>query len=189
MSWLSILFASLFGSNILLTKFVDIYAMQSLKKLDVAFYVGLFMIDVTVVSSILVYGIYHFVLLPFNLTFLTFLIAVIMIAFVSEIEELILKKFLPKHYEQYGFYFPLISMNAVITATILLVINPQMDFWTMLAYAIFIPVGFIGVIILMAIYQERFDKLRMTPKAFQGMAITLITLALIAMALLGFGGL
>jgi hypothetical protein len=55
-------------------------------------------------------------------------------------------------------------MNAVITATILLVINPQMDFWTMLAYAIFIPVGFIGVIILMSIYQERFDKLRMTPK-------------------------
>jgi Na+-translocating ferredoxin:NAD+ oxidoreductase subunit A len=96
MSWLSILFASLFGSNILLTKFVDIYAMQSLKKLDVAFYVGLFMIDVTVVSSILVYGIYHFVLLPFNLTFLTFLIAVIMIAFVSEIEELILKKFFTK---------------------------------------------------------------------------------------------
>jgi Na+-translocating ferredoxin:NAD+ oxidoreductase RnfA subunit len=41
----------------------------------------------------------------------------------------------------------------------------------------------------MVIYQERLDRTSRIPGPFQGLSITLIILALIAMALVGLGGL
>jgi len=95
MNLISILLTAVIGGNIVLTQFVDITLLRNLRKLDVAFFVGMFMIDITLVSGLLFYGLYHWVLVPMDITFLSFIVAVLVIASVSQLEWWGLKRFFP----------------------------------------------------------------------------------------------
>ena len=189
MNLIAILLGGLFSGNVLLTKFLDITLLQSVKKLDGALIILVGMVDVALVSGLIFYPLYTFVLVPFDLAYLSFVVIVVSIALVTEIEELILKRFFQSYYENYSFYFPLISINVVITYSLFFLTESPMDLWSFLLTLIVYPVGIVGVMMMMIVYQERVDKLNRTPLPFKGIGLTLITLALIAMALIGFGGL
>jgi Na+-translocating ferredoxin:NAD+ oxidoreductase RnfA subunit len=189
MNLIAIIVSGLFGGNLLLTKFLDLTLLQSVKKLDVAVIILIGMLDVTLISGLVFYPLYTYVLLPFELGYLSFVVIVVLIALVTEVEEAIVKRFFKTYYENYSFYFPLISINVVITYLALLITVSDVDFWSYIVSLIVYPLGMVGIMIMMIIYQERFDKLNRTPLPFKGIGLTLITLALIAMALIGFGGL
>jgi Na+-translocating ferredoxin:NAD+ oxidoreductase RnfA subunit len=108
---------------------------------------------------------------------------------VSQTELWALKRFFPKWYDAYGFYFPLISLNAVLTVVLLQFQAPTFTFFAVIVTSLAVPLGFVMINLLMVIYQERLEKLNRVPKVFQGLSITFILLALIAMALVGLGGL
>jgi Na+-translocating ferredoxin:NAD+ oxidoreductase RnfA subunit len=184
----SILLTALIGGNILLTKFIDITYLRNLRKLDVAFFVGLFMIDIALISGVLYFLVYHFFLVPFGFTFFGFITAVLIIALVSEGELWALKRFFPSWHERYGFYFPLISINALLTYLLLQFQGPTLTLVDVLVSSLAVPAGFVMINLLMVIYQERLEKLNRVPAVFQGLSITFIILALIAMALVGLGG-
>jgi electron transport complex protein RnfA len=189
MNLISILLTAVIGGNIVLTQFVDISLLRNLRKLDVAFFVGMFMIDITLVSGLIFYGFYHLVLVPINLTFLSFLSSVMIIALVSQGEWWILKRFFPKWHEAYGFYFPLVTTNAVITFVLMSFITSNLSLWDVVVSSLAVPLGFVMINLLMVIYQERLERTSRIPGPFQGLSITLIILALMAMGLLGLGGL
>jgi electron transport complex protein RnfA len=189
MNFISILLTAVIGGNIVLTQFVDISLLRNLRKLDVAFFVGMFMIDITLVSGLIFYGFYHLVLVPINLTFLSFLSSVMIIALVSQGEWWILKRFFPKWHEAYGFYFPLVTTNAVITFVLMSFITSNLSLWDVVVSSLAVPLGFVMINLLMVIYQERLERTSRIPGPFQGLSITLIILALMAMGLLGLGGL
>ena len=189
MNLISILLTAVIGGNIVLTQFVDITLLRNLRKLDVAFFVGMFMIDITLVSGLLFYGLYHWVLVPMDITFLSFIVSVLVIASVSQLEWWGLKRFFPKWHETYGFYFPLVTTNAVITFVLMTMISGTPTIWDIIVTSVAVPLGFVMINMLMVIYQERLDRTSRIPGPFQGLSITLIILALIAMALVGLGGL
>jgi Na+-translocating ferredoxin:NAD+ oxidoreductase RnfA subunit len=100
-----------------------------------------------------------------------------------------LKRFFPKWHETYGFYFPLVTTNAVITFVLMTLISGTPTIWDIIVTSVAVPLGFVMINLLMVIYQERLDRTSRIPGPFQGLSITLIILALIAMALVGLGGL
>jgi electron transport complex protein RnfA len=189
MNLMSVILTAIIGGNIVLTQFVDITLLRNLRKLDVAFFVGMFMIDITLVSGLVFYGFYHLILVPMDLTFLSFLSSVMIIALVSQGEWWIIKRFFPKWHEAYGFYFPLVTTNAVITFVLMSFITTSFTFWDVVVSSLAVPLGFVMINMLMVIYQERLDRTSRIPGPFQGLSITLIILALMAMGLLGLGGL
>jgi electron transport complex protein RnfA len=190
MTIFTIFLSALFSGNILLSKFLDITLVNNLKKLDVALMVTFLIIDVAFVSSLLYYGLYAWVLLPLNLTFFGFVAMVIIIVIISEVESVLILKFFPTYYEKYSLYFPFVTMNALIPLVLMSITGPVLPpLWIVLSNAIALPLGFVMILLLMIVYRERFDSLKRIPRSFQGLAITLLTLALIAMALFGFGGL
>ena len=189
MNIVTLILTALIGGNIILTQFVDVTLLRNLRKLDVAFFVGMFMVDITLVSGLIFYGVYHLLLVPMDLTFLSFLSAVIIIALVSQGEWWVLKKFFPKWHEAYGFYFPLVTTNAVITFVLMSLITANVTIIEVIVSSLAVPLGFVMINLLMVIYQERLERTSRIPAPFQGLSITLIILALIAMGLLGLGGL
>lgn len=188
MNLLSVIITALIGGNIVLTTFIDITYLRNLRKLDVALFVGFFMMDVTLISGILYFLVYHLFLVPLGFGFLGFLVAVLIIALVAEGERWGIQRFLPSWYEKYGFYFPLISINAVITFVLLQFQGPATSIWDVIVFSLAVPLGFVMINLLMVVYQERLEKLNRVPKVFQGLSMTFILLALIAMALVGLGG-
>jgi electron transport complex protein RnfA len=189
MNIISVILTAVIGGNIVLTQFVDITLLRNLRKLDVAFFVGMFMIDITLVSGLLFYGVYHLILVPMELTFLSFLFAVFIIALVSQGEWWIIKRFFPKWHEAYGFYFPLVTTNAVIAFVLMTLASTNLSIWDVVVSSLAVPLGFVMINLLMVIYQERLERTSRIPAPFQGLSITLIILALMAMGLLGLGGL
>jgi electron transport complex protein RnfA len=189
MNLISILLTAVIGGNIVLTQFVDISLLRNLRKLDVAFFVGMFMIDITLVSGLVFYGVYQWVLIPMALTYLSFIAAVFIIALISQVEWAIIKRFFPKWHEAYSFYYPLVTTNAVITFVLMTLISGTPTIWDIIVTSVAVPLGFVMINLLMVIYQERLERTSRIPAPFQGLSITLIILALIAMGLLGLGGL
>lgn len=189
MNLISILLTAVIGGNIVLTQFVDISLLRNLRKLDVAFFVGMFMIDITLVSGLIFYGWVQWVLMPLSWTFLSFISAVLIVALVSQLEFWVLKRFFPTWHEAYGFYFPLVTTNAVITFVLMTLISGTPTIWDIIVTSVAVPLGFVMINLLMVIYQERLERTSRIPAPFQGLSITLIILALIAMGLLGLGGL
>jgi Na+-translocating ferredoxin:NAD+ oxidoreductase RnfA subunit len=61
--------------------------------------------------------------------------------------------------------------------------------WDVIVSSLAVPFGFVMINLLMVIYQERLERTSRIPAPFQGLSITLIILALIAMGLIGLGGL
>lgn len=189
MNLISVILTALIGGNIVLTQFIDISLLRNLRKLDVAFFVGMFMLDITLVSGLIFYGLYHLLLLPLGLTFLSFITAILVIGGVSQGEQWILKRFFPKWHEAYGFYFPLIRTNVVVTFVLISLLTPTTTLLDVIVSSLAVPFGFVMINLLMVIYQERLEKTSRIPSPFQGLSMTFILLALIAMALLGLGGL
>jgi Na+-translocating ferredoxin:NAD+ oxidoreductase RnfA subunit len=179
----------LLGGNLVLSQFVDITLLRNLRKLDVAFFVGIFMVDITFVSGILFYGLYHFVLVPNGFTYLGFLLAMLIIALVSQGEQQLIKKFFPTWFERYQFYFPLITTNAVIAFVLMTFTEVNTTIWEVMVSSLAVPLGFVMINLLIVIYQERLEKTSRIPVPFQGLGITFILLALITMAIIGLGGL
>jgi Na+-translocating ferredoxin:NAD+ oxidoreductase RnfA subunit len=82
-----------------------------------------------------------------------------------------------------------VTTNAVITFVLMSFITTSFTFWDVIVSSLAVPIGFVMINMLMVIYQERLDRTSRIPGPFQGLSITLIMLALIAMGLVGLGGL
>jgi Na+-translocating ferredoxin:NAD+ oxidoreductase RnfA subunit len=87
------------------------------------------------------------------------------------------------------FYFPLVTTNAVITFVLMSFITSNLSLWDVVVSSLAVPLGFVMINLLMVIYQERLETTSRIPGPCQGLSITLIILALMAMGLLGLGGL
>jgi len=188
MNLIMLIFSALLGGNLLITQFLDISLLQNIKKTNVAFFIGLSMSVVTLITGLIFYPIYTYLLLPNRLGYLSFLIIVILIAFITEIGETLLKRYQPKLDEAYGFYLPLISTNVIIAYIVLLLTSTSFTFLAWVTTLISLPIGVMLTMVMILVYLERLEKVNRTPLPFKGLAITLILLSLIGMVIVGFGG-
>ncbi|MCS6770798.1 MAG: RnfA-Nqr electron transport subunit [Kiritimatiellae bacterium] len=129
-----------------------------------------------------------------NLSVLSYLVYIFVIAATVQLVEMYVRKFFPGLYRAFGVFLPLITTNCLILFVCLEVMkNLSVDAgapWGLdrtLIHAISSGLGFMLAIVLMAGIRQELDTCDV-PAPLRGPAITLITAGILALAFLGFTG-
>ncbi|MCX7774617.1 MAG: Rnf-Nqr domain containing protein [Rectinemataceae bacterium] len=143
---------------------------------------------VTVLATAATWPIYHFVLVPLNLTFLQILIFILVIASLVQLVEFYLKKNVPGLYSAMGIYLPLITTNCAILAITFENISFKYTFIQSISYSVGGSLGYLLAMVLLAGIRDRI-RTSPVPKFLEGTPILFIATALIGIAFMGFSGL
>lgn len=193
MSYLSLAFGAILVNNVVLSQFLGICPFLGVsKKKSQAAGMGIAVIAVVFLSSLLTFSVQKFVLVPLNIEYLQIATFILIIASLVQFSELIIKKFFPSLYKDFGIYLPLITTNCIVLGTALnnLILSntiANFNFLHLIVYSLSIPVGYLIVIYLFSSIRVRLESAPI-PKAFKGVPIALITTAFMALAFRGFSG-
>ena len=188
LSYVSLAISAILVSNVILGQFLGICPFLGVSKnRKQAFGMGVAIIAVVFVSSLITYGIYHIVLNNLEISYMDNVIFILVIAALVQFTEMLVKKFFPSLYEDFGIYLSLITTNCVVLGVTLNNITLGHTFLQMCVYSLAIPVGYLMVIFIFSAIREQLDKAPV-PKAFKGVPIALICAAFMALAFTGFAG-
>ena len=134
-----------------------------------------------------------------DLTYLSFILFIAVIAGIVQLVEMIVERFSPALYSALGIFLPLIAVNcAIMGASLFMQQRIQMDPATSsqaigsigdaLVYAISSGIGWTLAIVGLAAIREKMAYTDV-PKPLRGLGITFITVGLMAMAFMCFSGL
>jgi electron transport complex protein RnfA len=174
-------------NNVVLSQFMGLCPFLGVsKKIKTAAGMGAAVIFVITIASFITSLLYKYVLdTSLNLTYLTTIVFILVIAALVQIVEMIIKKKSPALYQSLGVYLPLITTNCAVLGVALTNVQNKYDVLTGTIAGIGTSAGFAIAIIIMAGVRERCEH-NNVPKAFQGMPIVLITAGLMSIAFFGF---
>ena len=180
--------ASIFTSNMILANFLGMCSFIAVsKEIPTSLGLGQAVTFVLTGTGIINYLIYHFILVPFNLQFLRFIIFIISIAAFVQLVEMILERYIPNLYYSLGIFLPLITVNCAIFGVALFMIIRDYNFIQSLAFSVGSGVGWTMAIVALAGIRQKIKNAPI-PKGLKGPGITLIITGLMAMAFIGFSG-
>lgn len=186
--YFTLFIGALLVNNFVLTKFVGLCIFFGVSKsLNASIGMGMAVTSVITLSSALAWVVYHFILLPFNLTFLTTIMFVILIASFVQLLELIIKKQAPTLYGMWGIYLLLIATNCIVLSVPITSAQSNYSFGQSLVFSIGAGMGFSLALILMASLREKLVYADV-PKPLEGTGIAFILAGMLALAFLGFSG-
>jgi Na+-transporting NADH:ubiquinone oxidoreductase subunit E len=122
-----------------------------------------------------------------DLSFLGFISFIGVIAAMVQILEMTLDKFFPPLYNALGIFLPLITVNCAILGGSLFMQEKSYDFLESVVYGIGCGVGWALAIAALAGIREKL-KYSDVPPPLRGLGITFITVGLMALAFMSFGG-
>jgi len=195
MELLTIAFGAFLIQNIVLTQFLGLCSFFGVgNKEDSALGMGLAVTFVITLSSIVTYALYIYVLVPFNLQFLSTISFILVISGLVQFVEMVIKKYFPTLYQNLGVYLPLITTNCAVLGVAILNIDTistdysdGMNWLIMVVFSFFTASGYAFVIYLFALIREQIGKAPVH-KSVKGVPIALITAFVMAMAFNGFVG-
>lgn len=186
--YLLLFIATVITNNFVLTRFLGLCIFFGVsKKLDASVGMGMAVTSVITLSSMLSWAVYHFILVPLNVTFLTTIVFVLVIAGFVQLLEMIIRKMAPALYKLWGIYLLLIATNCVVLGVPLLNVDSGYSFSKSVVHAVGSGVGFALALIIMASLRERI-RLANVPKPLEGLGIAFILAGMLALSFLGFSG-
>ena len=186
---LSVVISGVITNNIVLVQSLGICPFLGVsKKLDSGLGMGLAVTFVLVISSLVCYILYYFVLVPLDYVYLQTIVFILIIAVLVQLLDIVLKKVSPSLYNSLGVYLALITTNCAVLGTANNVISYGYDILTTVVHAVSVGLGFTLALLIMGGIRERMEISRI-PKFFKGLPIALITAGIMAMAFSGLGGL
>ena len=188
-SIVGILIAAILSENFILVKFYGICPFMGVsKKIDTALGMGMAVTFVMALASAATYGVYYYLLLPFELQFMQTVAFILVIASIVQVVEMFLKKFVPALYKALGIFLPLITTNCAVLGVALVNVQKGYDFLQSVLNGACGGIGFTVAIVLFASIRERVDKAE-PPESFKGYPLALIAAGFLALAFMGFSGL
>ena len=157
------------------------------KKVGTALGMGFAVTFVMGVSSVFTWLCYHYILAPLDVTYLSTLSFIVVIASLVQFVEMFMKKSLPSLYNALGIYLPLITTNCAVLGAALLNITEEYTLVVSVLNGVFSALGFTLAIVVMAGVRERLESSKI-PKCMKGFPISLITAGLLSIAFMGFKG-
>lgn len=196
--YLSLFVRSIFIENMALSFFLGMCTFLAIsKKIQAA--VGL-SIAVTVVLAITVPVnnlIYHYLLADgalawagypdLDLSFLGLLSYIGVIAAIVQIMEMFLDKYVPALYNALGVFLPLITVNCAILGAALFMVERDYNFAESVVFGVGSGLGWGFAIVALAGIREKL-KYSDIPQGLQGLGITFITVGLMSLGFMSFGG-
>ncbi len=122
-----------------------------------------------------------------DLSFLQLVVFIGVIAAVVQILEMFLDKYVPTLYNTLGVFLPLITVNCAIMGGVLFMVERQYTFVESVIYGAGTGTGWALALVALAGVREKL-KYSDIPEGLQGLGITFITVGLIALAFMSFGG-
>lgn len=189
----AILISTIFINNYVLSQILGLCPFLGVsKKLDSALGMGLAVIFVMTLASFITYIVYKYVLVPFQIEYLSTMSFILVIAALVQFVEMVIEKVSPSLYQALGIFLPLITTNCAVLGVAVLNINSGFvtsEFGLLKASVQGFGggVGFTLALLLMAGIRERLE-LADIPKNLQGLPITFVLAGLMALAFLGFSG-
>ena len=179
-----------FISNFVLTQFLGLCPFFGVsKKTEMALGMGLAVLFVMTLASIMTFPIYHFVLVPLNITHLQTIVFILIIASTVQFVEVFMKKALTALYDMLGLYLPLMATNCAIMGVALINIQSEFTFIEAIVNSLGAGFGFLLAIVLLAGVREKYDHNTDVPEIFKGFPLALFAAGLMSIAFMGFQGL
>lgn len=185
----TILVAGILTDNFVLGQFLGICPFLGVsKKLNTAVGMGAAVIFVMVLATLVTYPLYAHLLVPSGLDYLQTIVFILVIAALVQLVETVLKKYMVSLYQALGIYLPLITTNCAVLGVTILHFSKGYTYIQSIVNAFAGGVGFLVAMVIFAGVRQRLESCNI-PKALQGLPITLISAAIVAMSFLGFSGL
>ena len=122
-----------------------------------------------------------------DLSFLSFITFIGVIAALVQILEMVLDKFFPPLYNALGIFLPLITVNCAIFGGVSFMVQRAYNFSESIVYGIGSGIGWMLAIVALAGLREKM-KYSDVPKGLRGLGITFITVGLMALGFMSFSG-
>ncbi|SHE51397.1 Na+-transporting NADH:ubiquinone oxidoreductase subunit E [Microbulbifer donghaiensis] len=122
-----------------------------------------------------------------DLSFLGLLSYIGVIAALVQILEMFLDKYVPALYNALGVFLPLITVNCAIMGASLFMVEREYNFGESVAYGFGAGLGWALAITALAGIRERL-KYSDVPNGLKGLGITFITVGLMSLGFMSFGG-
>jgi len=185
--YLLILVGAVFVNNIVMVKILGLCPFMGVsKKLETSLGMGAATTFVLTVASGTSYLINQYLLGP-ELSYLTTLSFIVVIAGIVQFTEMVIRKTSPVLYQVLGIYLPLITTNCAVLGIPLLNVQAKHNFMESLFFGFGGAVGFTLVLVLFAGMRERMEGADV-PAIFKGSAIAMITAGLMSLSFMGFSG-
>lgn len=187
---LYIILIGVFANNYVLQQTTGICPFLGVsKKFDQASGMGVAVIFVMMAATAVTWPIQKLVLEQYNLEYLQTIVFILVIAALVQFVEIVLKKFIPALYKSLGVYLPLITTNCAVLGIAIdnLSYDYVTNFGTALLSSLGVGIGFLFAMVLFAGVRSRIENCP-SPKAVQGLPITLIAASIVSLAFYGFAG-
>lgn len=186
--YLSIIITAIFINNIVFSQFLGICPFLGVsKKISSALGMGGAVTFVITIATVASWLIQYYVLNPLHLEFLQTIVFILVIAFLVQLLEIVMKKTVPALYQALGVFLPLITTNCAVLGVAILVIQKGFNLMESLTYGIATAIGFTLALWVFAGIREHLDLIDV-PKGMKGVPIALICAGILAMAFMGFSG-
>ncbi len=185
---LAVLFGAVFTNNILLTNYLGMCSFLAIsREVKSAVGLGVAVTFVMTMTNALNWPIYYYVLVPLDLTYLGFIVYIIVIAGSVQLVEMIIERVSESLYMNLGIFLPLITVNCAVFGAILFMFIRKYTFIASVAYGLGAGLGWALAIVAMSGIRQKIAKAKL-PKGLEGPGITLITAGIMALAFMGFSG-
>lgn len=184
-----LLLAAMLIENFVFTKYLGLCIFFGVsQKKETAIGMGITFTLVMVLSAIISWVLYTYVLQALHLDFLKIIVFIGTVAIFVQAVDTILRKVNPYLFKKLGVYLVLITTNCIILAVPLLNADRNYGAFESLTFALGAGVGFAIAMFLMASVREKLELARV-PATFKGLPIAFVVTGLFALAFLGFSGL
>lgn len=188
LTYVSIIVTAIFINNIVLSQFLGVCPFLGVsKKISSALGMGAAVTFVITLATVVAWLLQTYVLNPLDLQFLQTIVFILVIAFLVQMLEIVLKKITPALYSSLGVFLPLITTNCAVLGVAILVIQKGFNLMEAVTYGFATSLGFTLALWIFAGIREQLD-LADLPKGMKGVPIALICAGLLAMAFMGFSG-
>ena len=196
--YLSLFIRSIFIDNMALAFFLGMCTFLAIsKKIQAALGLGIAVIVVLTITVPVNNLIYNYLLADgalawagypdIDLSFLGLLSYIGVIAAIVQIMEMFLDKFVPALYNALGVFLPLITVKCAILGASLFMVERDYGFAESLVFGAGSGVGWALAIVALAGIREKL-KYSDVPEGLRGLGITFITVGLMSLGFMSFGG-
>ncbi len=196
--YLSLLVRAVFIENMALVFFLGMCTFIAIsKKIETSMGLGIAVVVVLTITVPVNNLLYQYLLadgalawagLPnVDLSFLGFLSYIGVIAAIVQILEMFLDKYVPVLYNALGVFLPLITVNCAILGASLFMVNRDYNFAESVVYGFGSGLGWAIAIVVLAGIREKM-KYSDVPHGLRGLGITFITVGLMSLGFMSFGG-
>lgn len=186
---LSIMISALLINNYVFTKYLGLCVfMGTSKRKNTATGMGIVFSIVMLVSAIMSWLAYRYILQPFHLDFLQVVVFIGLVSLTVQAVDTILRKVNPILFKSFGVFLVLVIANCIIIAVPLFMASNNYGLLETIMLALGAGGGFLLALYLMSSVRERLELAKI-PESFKGLPIAFIMAGEFALAFLGFSGL